>query len=146
MTLGQPGIPHSIQAHEFGVEFLLVFDQGDFTEEGTNLVTQTFAKNPSTVNAKNLRVDVSVLDTIPQDQLFIFNGSPFPHNISNPTQNITGPAGPIPRAVRAALLLSAFLALRVDLGLTSEDLTGYLLISRKQAETIRSSRWQYKGE
>lgn len=40
------GIPHSIQALDDGVEFLLVFDQGDFSEDNTFLVTEVFLRNP----------------------------------------------------------------------------------------------------
>jgi oxalate decarboxylase/phosphoglucose isomerase-like protein (cupin superfamily) len=40
------GIPHSIQALEGGAEFMLVFDQGDFSEDNTFLATQIFAHNP----------------------------------------------------------------------------------------------------
>lgn len=40
------GVPHSIQANDDGVEFLLVFNQGDFSEDDTNLVTEMFLRNP----------------------------------------------------------------------------------------------------
>jgi len=41
-----PGIPHSLQGLEGGVEFLLVFDDGDFSEDNTFLASETFARNP----------------------------------------------------------------------------------------------------
>ena len=37
------GMPHSIQAFDKGCEFLLVFDQGDFDENGTFLITEMMA-------------------------------------------------------------------------------------------------------
>jgi hypothetical protein len=40
------GIPHSIQALEDGVEFMLVFDDGSFSETNTFLATEIFAHNP----------------------------------------------------------------------------------------------------
>lgn len=40
------GIPHSIQALDDGVEFLLVFDQGDFNEDNTFLATEVFLHSP----------------------------------------------------------------------------------------------------
>lgn len=40
------GIPHSIQALSDGVEFLLVFDQGDFNEDNTFLATEVFLHSP----------------------------------------------------------------------------------------------------
>jgi oxalate decarboxylase family bicupin protein len=41
-----PGIPHSLQGLEGGVEFLLVFDDGSFSEDNTFLASETFARNP----------------------------------------------------------------------------------------------------
>ena len=40
------GVPHSIQALDAGVEFLLVFDDGDFSEDNTFLASQVFSHNP----------------------------------------------------------------------------------------------------
>ena len=40
------GIPHSIQALDGGVEFLLVFDDGAFSEDNTFLASQVFAHHP----------------------------------------------------------------------------------------------------
>lgn len=40
------GIPHSIQALDGGVEFLLVFDDGSFSEDNTFLASQVFAHHP----------------------------------------------------------------------------------------------------
>ncbi|KAH9841163.1 Bicupin, oxalate decarboxylase/oxidase [Teratosphaeria destructans] len=89
------GIPHSIQAFDSGCEFLLIFDSGDFSEDGTSLVSELFERNPKAVLGKDLRVDTSVFDNIPDGQLYIFPGTPAPANISE--QNVTGPAGSIPR-------------------------------------------------
>ncbi|PPJ49942.1 hypothetical protein CBER1_04683 [Cercospora berteroae] len=52
------GVPHSIQAFDGGVEFLLVFDSGEFSEDGTFLVSSLFERNPKSVLAKDLRVDL----------------------------------------------------------------------------------------
>ena len=90
-----PGIPHSIQAGDQGTEFLLVFDQGDFSEDGTFLVSEMFLRNPKEVIAKNFRADQSSFDNLPTDQLYIFPGTAFPSDISE--QNVTGPAGVIPK-------------------------------------------------
>ncbi|KAK4628621.1 Oxalate decarboxylase OxdD [Fulvia fulva] len=88
------GVPHNIQAFGDGCEFLLVFDSGDFSEDGTFLVSELFQRNPKSVLAKDLRVDTSAFDNIPSGQLYIFPGTPAPSNISE--QNVTGPAGVIP--------------------------------------------------
>jgi len=90
------GIPHSIQAFESGVEFLLVFDDGSFSEDETFLVSELFERNPKSVLAKDLRVDTSAFDNIPEGELYIFEGTPAPANISE--QNVTGPAGAIPHS------------------------------------------------
>lgn len=41
-----PGVPHNIQALDGGVEFLLVFDDGDFSEDNTFLASMVFAHHP----------------------------------------------------------------------------------------------------
>lgn len=90
------GVPHSIQATEEGVEFLLVFNQGTFSEDNTDLVSELFARNPREVLAKNFQTDVSDFDNIPTQQRYIFNGSPMPTNLTEVRQNITGPSGTLP--------------------------------------------------
>ncbi|KAJ5698723.1 hypothetical protein N7462_000728 [Penicillium macrosclerotiorum] len=90
-----PGIPHSIQALDVGVEFLLVFDQGDFDEDNTFLATEVFLHSPKEVLAKNLGVTVSAFDDIPDDELYIFKGTAAPANIEE--QNVTTSSGVIPR-------------------------------------------------
>lgn len=90
------GVPHSIQASPEGVEFLLVFDEGSFSEDGTSLVSELFERIPKSVLAKNLRTDTSAFDKIPDGELYIFNGTPYPTNAS--ASNVTGPAGVIPRS------------------------------------------------
>jgi oxalate decarboxylase family bicupin protein len=89
------GIPHSIQAKEDGCEFLLVFDDGSFSEDNTFLVSELFERNPQEVLAKNFRTDVSSFANLPSGQLYIFPGTPAPTNISE--QNVTGPAGVLPQ-------------------------------------------------
>jgi oxalate decarboxylase len=58
------GFPHSIQALE-DCEFLLVFDDGNFSENETFLVTDWFAHTPKHVLAKNFAVAESAFDNIP---------------------------------------------------------------------------------
>lgn len=73
------GVPHSIQAGEQGVEFLLVFDEGDFDENGTFLVSGMFARTPRSVLSKNFRADVDAFEKLPDPKdLYIFNGTPQP--------------------------------------------------------------------
>ncbi|KAJ5937500.1 hypothetical protein N7454_003842 [Penicillium verhagenii] len=90
-----PGIPHSIQALDDGVEFLLVFDQGDFDEDNTFLATEVFLHTPRSVLAKNLGVPIAAFDDIPDSELYIFQGTPAPQDIEE--QNVTTQSGIVPR-------------------------------------------------
>lgn len=86
------GVPHSIQAFDEGCEFLLVFDSGSFSEDNTFLVSEMMMRNPVSVLSKNFQADPSAFKNIPQDQLYIFNGTPQPKAIDE-TQNLTSSAG-----------------------------------------------------
>src|SRR5271166_322728 len=66
------GIPHSIQGLEQGCEFLLVFDDGDFSEDQTLLITEWFAHTPREVLAKNFGVPEACFANIPKSQKYIF--------------------------------------------------------------------------
>ena len=66
------GIPHSIQGLEEGCEFLLVFDDGDFSEDQTLLITEWFAHTPREVLAKNFGVPEACFANIPKSQKYIF--------------------------------------------------------------------------
>ena len=61
------GLPHSIQALQDGVEFLLAFDSGDFSENETFLITDWFNHTPREVLAKNFGVAESAFDALPTD-------------------------------------------------------------------------------
>ncbi|EAW14256.1 putative oxalate decarboxylase [Aspergillus clavatus NRRL 1] len=91
-----PGVPHSIQALDPGVEFLLVFDDGDFSEDNTFLASEVFAHNPKSVLAKNFGIPITAFENLPKDALYIFPGTPAPKDIEE--QNVSTAAGPIPRA------------------------------------------------
>jgi oxalate decarboxylase len=61
------GIPHSIQGLEEGCEFLLVFDDGRFSENETFLLTDWFRRTPRDVLAKNFGVPERAFADIPID-------------------------------------------------------------------------------
>ena len=70
-------IPHSIQGLEDGCEFLLVFDNGSFSENETFLITDLFAHTPRDVLAKNFGVAETAFANIPTDvehERYIFAG------------------------------------------------------------------------
>jgi oxalate decarboxylase len=67
------GIPHSIQGLEpEGCEFLIIFDDGNFSEEATFLLSDWIAHTPKDILAKNFGVPESAFDRIPQKDLWIF--------------------------------------------------------------------------
>jgi oxalate decarboxylase len=67
------GIPHSIQGLEpDGAEFMLVFDDGDFSESDTVLLSDSMAHIPRTVLSKNFGVAEKALNALPRNELFIF--------------------------------------------------------------------------
>src|SRR5216683_2945052 len=70
-------IPHSIQGLEEGCEFLLVFDNGSFSENETFLITDLFKHTPRDVLAKNFGVPEAAFANIPIDvehERYIFSG------------------------------------------------------------------------
>jgi oxalate decarboxylase len=67
------GIPHSLQGiGPDGGEFLLVFDDGNFSEFGTVLLSDTMAHTPREVLSKNFCVTEAALENLPKRELFIF--------------------------------------------------------------------------
>ena len=68
------GIPHSIQGlGDDGCEFLLVFDDGNFNEFETFLLTDWLHHTPPDVLAKNFNVPESTFAKVPPKELFIFS-------------------------------------------------------------------------
>ncbi|RPD82689.1 oxalate decarboxylase [Lentinus tigrinus ALCF2SS1-7] len=91
-----PGVPHSLQAtndNPDGAEFLLVFDDGAFSEDSTFLLTDWLAHVPKEVLAKNFKTNTSAFDHIPAKQLYIFPGSPPPSDLD---AQVTSPRGQVP--------------------------------------------------
>jgi len=67
------GIPHSIQGlNPDGCEFMLVFDDGDFSESETVLLSDAMAHLPPPVLAKNFGVGEKAFANVPKQELFIF--------------------------------------------------------------------------
>jgi oxalate decarboxylase len=78
------GIPHSIQGlGPDGCEFLLVFDDGDFDEDNTFLISDWFKHTPNDVLAKNFGVPASLFGHTPDpSELYIFP-APLPGPLSS---------------------------------------------------------------
>jgi oxalate decarboxylase len=87
------GIPHSIQGlQDDGAEFLLVFDDGNFSEDETFLLSDWMAHTPKEILAKNFDVPESAFAHIPEKDLWIFQAE-VPGPLS--ADSIAG-AGPVP--------------------------------------------------
>ena len=70
-----PGIPHSIQGiGQDGCEFLLVFDDGNFSEDSTFLISDWLAHTPRSVLAKDFAWPAGAFADIPEKELYIFQG------------------------------------------------------------------------
>ena len=70
------GIPHSIQGLKpDGCEFLLVFDDGNFSEYETVLLTDWMAHTPHDVLSKNFGVSQQALEKLPRREKFIFQAA-----------------------------------------------------------------------
>jgi oxalate decarboxylase len=70
-----PGVPHSIQGLDpDGCEFPLVFDDGDFDEDNTFLLSDWIKHTPPEILAKNFGVPASAFANVPDpSELYIFN-------------------------------------------------------------------------
>ncbi|MBH5320354.1 oxalate decarboxylase family bicupin [Paenibacillus sp. GSMTC-2017] len=96
-----PGIPHSIQGLEQGCEFLLVFDDGNFSDLNTLSISDWFAHTPKEVLSANFGVPESAFNDIPSDQVYIYQD-----NVPGPlaSQKIPSPYGTIPQTFKHELL------------------------------------------
>jgi len=67
------GFPHSIQGlGPDGCEFILVFDQGSFSEDNTFLLSDWVRRTPPSVLSKNFGLPASALKSLPTKSLYIF--------------------------------------------------------------------------
>src|SRR5580658_10050729 len=70
------GFPHSIQGlGPDGCQFLLVFNQGEFSEDNTFLISEFVAHVPPEVLQKNSRLTPADIRKLPKEQLYIFPSS-----------------------------------------------------------------------
>lgn len=89
------GVPHSIQGlGPDGCKFLLVFNQGDFDEFSTFLLSDWFKHTPKEVLAKNFSVAASTFDNIPKGKLYIFQ-SDLPRPLAEEQQDAARGTGMI---------------------------------------------------
>ncbi|MFD0671261.1 oxalate decarboxylase family bicupin [Cohnella sp. GCM10027633] len=88
-----PGIPHSIQGLSEGCEFLLVFDDGAFSDIDTLSITDWFAHTPKEVLSANFGVPESAFAGLPKGQRYIFQ-SDVPGPIA--ADQVSDPQGAVP--------------------------------------------------
>jgi oxalate decarboxylase len=89
------GIPHSIQGLKEGCEFLLVFDNANFSENETFLISDWFAHTPREILAKNFGVAESNFASIPAHERYIFQ-SKVPGALSS--DQVSAPNGSVPQS------------------------------------------------
>jgi len=87
------GVPHSIQGLEpDGCEFMLVFDDGNFSESETVLLSDSVSHLPPEVLAKNFGVSEQALKNVPKQELFIFQ-APLPASLETDQRAAAGGLG-----------------------------------------------------
>jgi len=90
------GVPHSIQGlGENGCQFLLVFDDGNFNEFETFLLTDWLHHTPKEVLAKNFDVAESTFDHVPPRELFIF-ATELPRSLAEEKKQVYEASSPVP--------------------------------------------------
>ncbi|WP_353069714.1 cupin domain-containing protein [Tunturibacter empetritectus] len=90
------GFPHSIQGlASDGCEFLLVFDEGFFSEENTFSISEWVAHTPPEILEKNFRLSTSELSKLPTRELFIFPAA-LPQSLEHDRQSAGGPSAVSP--------------------------------------------------
>lgn len=95
------GIPHTIQGLENGCEFLLVFNDGHFSDLNTFSISDWFAHTPKEILSANFGVPTSVFANIPAKQRYIYQSS-IPGTIQS--QKVPDPFGTVPKTFKHRLL------------------------------------------
>ncbi|MFC5471789.1 oxalate decarboxylase family bicupin [Cohnella suwonensis] len=96
-----PGLPHSIQGLADGCEFLLVFDDGNFSDLNTLSISDWFAHTPKDVLSANFGVPEGAFDAIPTGQVYIYQDR-VPGSLES--QAVQSPYGTIPLSFKHRLL------------------------------------------
>lgn len=95
------GIPHSIQGLETGCEFLLVFDDGKFSDLSTLSISDWFAHTPKDVLAANFGVSENAFTSIPSEQVYIYQDE-VPGSLKS--QKVESPYRTVPLSFKHRLL------------------------------------------
>lgn len=95
------GLPHSIQGLADGCEFLLVFDDGSFSDLNTLSISDWFAHTPPDVLSVNFGVPESAFQSMPTEQVYIFQDQ-VPGSLES--QEVQSPYGTVPLSFKHRLL------------------------------------------
>lgn len=95
------GLPHSIQGLAEGSEFLLVFDDGSFSEMNTLSISDWFAHTPKDVLSANFGAPEDAFAHLPDEQVYMFQ-APVPGSLES--QRIDSPYGTVPLSFKHRLL------------------------------------------
>lgn len=95
-----PGLPHSIQGLEH-CEFLLVFDDGKFSDLSTLSISDWFAHTPKDVLSANFGVPINTFNHIPSKQVYIYQDK-VPGLLES--EKVESPYGTIPQSFTHQLL------------------------------------------
>ena len=71
----EAGVAHSIQALDEGCEFLLVFNDANFSENETLLLSDWLIHTPKEVVQANFKQSEETLEPLPKKDKYIFNGT-----------------------------------------------------------------------
>jgi oxalate decarboxylase len=92
------GVPHSIQGlGPDGCQFLLVFDDGNFNEFETFLLTDWLHHTPKEVLAKNFNTPEATFNNIPRRELFIFPRD-LPRPLEEEKRQVYAQTGSVPNS------------------------------------------------
>ena len=96
-----PRFPHSLQGLKDGCEFLLLFDDGNFSDLNTFSLSDLFAHYPKDVLAANFGVPVNYFNCIPSGQVYIYQGT-----VPGPLESeaVQSPYGTVPQSFKHRLL------------------------------------------
>jgi oxalate decarboxylase len=72
--------------------FILIFDNGYFSEFGTFSITDWIAHAPKPLLAKNFGVPAATFDSFPKDEVYFARGTIPPERVTAPLQGVDQPA------------------------------------------------------
>jgi oxalate decarboxylase len=94
-------VPHSLQGLQDGCEFILLFDDGNFSDLNTLSLSDLFAHYPRDVLSMNFGVPASEFRTFPSGQVYIYQGT-----VPGPLEEeaVRSPFGTVPESYKFELM------------------------------------------